>query len=55
MPDTERCLECEEEITGEIMSAEEVFADLHRYRQSEYGNYGIRIGTAAYCLHCWMF
>ena len=54
-PDPEYCLECEEEVTGQIVSPEEVFADLRRYRQSSYKNFGIRIGTAAYCLHCWMF
>jgi hypothetical protein len=58
MPDNdqpERCLECKEEISGEIVSAEEVFANLHTYQQSEYASHGIRIGTAAYCVHCWTF
>ena len=50
-----RCLECEEEITGGIIPAEEVFASLHIYRQADYVNHGLRIGTAVYCIHCWTF
>jgi hypothetical protein len=58
MPDDqhpERCLECEQEVTDEIVSAEEVFINLHMYRQPGYANHGVRVGTAAYCVHCWMF
>ncbi len=55
MPIAEHCLECEEAITGEIVSAEEVFTNLHTYRQAGYAGDGVRIGTAAYCVHCWIF
>ena len=55
MVDTKRCLECQEKITGEVLSAEDVFANLHVYQKPGYSSYGIIIGSAVYCLHCWFF
>jgi len=58
MPETkkpERCLECEEEITEGVISAEEFFLNISVYRQTNLATRGIRIGSAAYCLHCWTF
>lgn len=51
----ERCLECEEEVRGEIVSAEEFFSRTHVYRQAEYASHGVRIGMSVYCVHCWAF
>lgn len=55
MPNTKRCLECEQEIKDRILTSEEFFANISAYRQVNLATYGIRVGSAVYCLHCWTF
>jgi len=55
MPDTEHCLECEQEVTEKVLTSEEFFLNISAYRQVNLATHGIRIGSAVYCLHCWTF
>lgn len=55
-PRPERCLECEQEVAGKILSDEEFFLNISTYRKANLLSvHGIRIGSAVYCLHCWTF